>query len=142
MKIKLSELRNLLKETIKDELSLLHEAQWCQGLSLNVDFSWSKDEDIEFLKTKNYNLLAKELKIGAKRAGMNIVDSRLTEYGDKNPEYGFTYLIVLGQSHVIVHTWPEEKQLNMDAFTCGNEGDPYKIFQHIKDRFKPEHTQI
>ena len=71
-------------------IDFLNEADYCRGLSLNVDFFWDIDDDVEFLKAKNYKILEKELFVGAKLAGMKVIDNKLTEYGDKNPNYGFT----------------------------------------------------
>jgi hypothetical protein len=75
----------------------LNESEYCKGLSLNVDLFWDDEDDTEFLKAKNYKNIKKELYIGAELASMKIIDHRLTEYGDKNPDYGFTYLYVISQ---------------------------------------------
>lgn len=138
----MSTVNQLLKHKINEYINKINEAEYCSGLSLNIDLFWDNEQDIEFMKAKNFKIMVKELLIGAKKAGMKVVDKRLTQYGDKNPEYGFTYLVVLGQSHIVIHTWPEEKQMNVDVFTCGSEGDPHVIFQHIKDVFKPNHVQF
>lgn len=33
---------------------------------------------------------------------------------------GVTYLVVLAQSHMAVHTWPEYRFIMVDFFTCGD----------------------
>lgn len=35
--------------------------------------------------------------------------------------YGWTGVLVLGESHVSVHTWPERGVINLDLFTCSGE---------------------
>ena len=123
---------------IKISWETLLKSEMCEGLSLNVDMFWDEGKNVNFLKASNYKLLAKRLEIGAKKGNMKIVDTKLTQYGDKNPDYGFTYLVVLGQSHIVIHTWPEERLMNLDAFTCGEEGSPVKIVHYIRESFKPD----
>ena len=123
---------------IKISWETLLKSEMCEGLSLNVDMFWDEGKNVNFLKASNYKLLAKRLEIGAKKGNMKIVDTKLTQYGDKNPDYGFTYLVVLGQSHIVIHTWPEERLMNLDVFTCGEEGSPVKIVHYIRESFKPD----
>lgn len=33
---------------------------------------------------------------------------------------GITYLVVLAQSHLAAHTWPEHRFMTVDFFTCGD----------------------
>jgi S-adenosylmethionine decarboxylase len=35
---------------------------------------------------------------------------------------GLTYVVVLAQSHLAIHTWPEHGLLMLDFFTCGDLG--------------------
>tara|TARA_R110000824_G_scaffold194209_3_gene376776 strand:- start:2010 stop:2507 length:498 start_codon:yes stop_codon:yes gene_type:complete len=116
--------------------------EMCEGLSLNVDMFWDKKAKVNFLKAGNYRTLARELEVGALKGNMEVVDSKLTQYGDKNPDYGFTYLVVLGQSHIVIHTWPEERLMNLDVFTCGKEGNPKNIVKYIQNRFNPDKTTV
>jgi S-adenosylmethionine decarboxylase len=39
---------------------------------------------------------------------------------------GMTAFVVLGESHLSIHTYPESGLVYMDAFTCG-ETDPCKV---------------
>jgi S-adenosylmethionine decarboxylase len=115
----------------------LKEADYCEGLSINADFFWSHGKDVSFLTVGQSQILANLFKQAAKAGMMNIVDTRLTKYG-ASPEFGFTYLVVLGQSHIVIHSWPEKYMLNIDIFTCGNEGNPTKILDYVKNALKPD----
>jgi len=117
------------------------EGDYCQGLSLNADFFWEPGSDNSFLTTGNSKYLIDTLHKSAEAAKMKVVDSRLTKYGN-DPEYGFTYLVVLGQSHIIVHTWPEKYTMNVDVFTCGNEGNPKLALQLLQSSLKPHHVKM
>ena len=116
-------------------------ADYCVGKSVNADLQWKKSRDVEFLKTKNVDKMKQLLKsfAGDPTIGkMKIVNDRVEEYGDHNPEYGFTYYVTLGQSHMAVHTWPERWLMNIDIFTCGDEGDPVAIFNRVVEELRPD----
>ena len=72
---------------------------------------------------------------------MKIVDDKVQQYGDQDPEYGFTYYVTLGQSHMAVHTWPEMFLMNIDIFTCGDEGDPKAIAHKVIQTLKPDRVR-
>lgn len=112
------------------------QADYCVGLSINADLFWDQSSDVTFLTFAGKDALIGALHEAAVAGHMKIVDSRLTTYG-QNPQFGFSYLVVLGQSHIMIHTWPEKFFMNIDIFTCGSEGDPLLIFNQITSRFKP-----
>jgi len=119
----------------------MKEADYCTGLSLNCDLFWNPDKDVSFLTVKGNQALLKTLEQATIIGKMKVVDKRLTTYG-ADPMFGFSYLIVLGQSHMMVHTWPEKHFMNLDVFTCGNEGDPHLILTTLQNTLKPDHVQM
>jgi len=131
------------KWLIEEEQSeIIHTptGDYCSGLSLNVDF-WYHPEKSDFLQVANKETLIDSLVKAAEHGNMKVFDKRLTLY-DNKPESGFTYLIVLGQSHIVVHTWPEKGLLNIDVFTCGSESDPKAIIQWMETNFPPIHKRV
>jgi S-adenosylmethionine decarboxylase len=42
---------------------------------------------------------------------------------------GITILLLLAESHVSLHTYPEEGRAFFDAFTCGMNFEPLRIFR-------------
>jgi len=52
--------------------------------------------------------------------------------------YGVTGIILLAESHVSVHTWPEKNFVAVDIFTCGKEGNAELGFEILCKYFKPE----
>ena len=118
--------------------------EYCVGMSVNADLLWEKGSDVEFLKVKNVETMRGMLKgfAGSEGVGnMKIVDDKVQQYGDQNPEYGFTYYVTLGQSHMAIHTWPEAFLMNIDIFTCGSEGDPKAIFNSVVQVLKPDRVR-
>jgi len=50
--------------------------------------------------------------------------------------HGVSGTIVIAESHVAVHTWPEYGYAAVDIFTCGDTIDPWIIQEHLKKAFQ------
>lgn len=46
--------------------------------------------------------------------------------------HGVSGVVVISESHLAIHTWPEYGYAAVDLFTCGEEVDPYKGFEYLK----------
>ncbi len=56
---------------------------------------------------------------------------------------GITFTILLAESHVCVHTWPEDKTVYVDVFTCNHEmnnEDKAKIIHQKMKRILSPYT--
>lgn len=52
--------------------------------------------------------------------------------------YGVTAVILLAESHISIHTWPEQNgSAAVDIFTCGAPNSADLAFEALKKRFKP-----
>ncbi len=49
--------------------------------------------------------------------------------------YGVTAVVVIAESHLAVHTWPEYGYAAVDLFTCGTSVDTWKAFDLVKTAF-------
>lgn len=58
-----------------------------------------------------------------------------------NPQ-GMTGIVLLAESHLAIHSWPEINYLAIDIFTCGKKAMPYQAFQYLKKVFQPKKTVI
>ena len=54
---------------------------------------------------------------------------------------GVTGVILLSESHISIHTWPEISFVSIDAFMCGNT-EPMMAIEYLKEVFVPESTEI
>ena len=54
---------------------------------------------------------------------------------------GVTAFVLLAESHISIHTWPEHNYMGIDIFTCGPK-DPRKSLEYIKDKFKFEKLTV
>lgn len=51
---------------------------------------------------------------------------------------GATSLILLAESHISAHTWPEYDYIAIDIFTCGRNMEPEDAIDYLEKRLKPE----
>lgn len=48
---------------------------------------------------------------------------------------GISGVVVISESHLAVHTWPELGYAAVDVFTCGDRVDPWDACNYIVDKF-------
>ncbi len=65
-----------------------------------------------------------------RKSGATIVNSIFHMF---NP-YGVSGVVVIAESHLAIHTWPEHNYAAVDVFTCGNTVDPWKAFEFLKEK--------
>ncbi len=66
----------------------------------------------------------------------------LKVYIHKFSPQGMTGVVVLAESHITFHSWPEMDYMALDVFTCGKKARPYKALEHLKKKLKPKQVQI
>jgi len=49
--------------------------------------------------------------------------------------YGVSGVVVIAESDITIHTWPEYGYAAVDVFTCGEEIDPWKAYEFLRDSF-------
>ena len=52
-----------------------------------------------------------------------------------NP-HGVSGVVIIAESHLAIHTWPELGYAAVDLFTCGESCDPKVAYQYLKKAFK------
>jgi S-adenosylmethionine decarboxylase proenzyme len=80
-------------------------------------------------------LIEKYMNNAALEAGATIVTSAFHTF---NP-FGVSGVIVIAESHLSIHTWPEYGYAAVDIFTCGEIVDPWKAFSFLRDRLQSSH---
>lgn len=61
----------------------------------------------------------------------------VAEYFHEFSPVGVTGVLVLAESHLSVHTWPEEGYCALDAFTCGEATRMSALGAALVDAFQP-----
>jgi S-adenosylmethionine decarboxylase len=52
---------------------------------------------------------------------------------------GVSGVVVISESHLAIHTWPELGYAAIDVFTCGEKVDPWDACKYLVDKFQAEH---
>ena len=58
-----------------------------------------------------------------------------------NP-HGVSGVIVIAESHVTIHTWPEHGYAAIDIFTCGETVDPWIIQSHLEEKLESKNNSV
>lgn len=97
------------------------------GNHLIFDF-WGSDEIL------NQKLIIKTCSIAVIEAGATILHSHFHEFGEG---MGITGVLILSESHLSLHTWPEINLMTFDIYMCG-EADPRIALAILKETLKPK----
>lgn len=83
----------------------------------------------------NAALIENYMNQAAVHAGATVVASAFHTF---NP-HGVSGVIVIAESHLSIHTWPEYGYAAVDIFTCGDIVNPWKAFEFLKDILNSAH---
>jgi S-adenosylmethionine decarboxylase len=78
------------------------------------------------------------LRDAAAAAGATILHGHFHHFG---PDGGVSGVLVLAESHISIHTWPEREFAAIDIFMCGN-CDAYKSVPVLEAAFQPRSTEL
>ncbi|NEP15517.1 MAG: polyamine aminopropyltransferase [Leptolyngbya sp. SIO4C1] len=71
----------------------------------------------------------------AKEAGATIISSIFHHFSP----FGVSGVVVIQESHLAIHTWPEYRYAAVDLFTCGDSVNPWVSYEMLKQAFRAEH---
>jgi S-adenosylmethionine decarboxylase len=74
----------------------------------------------------------------AKRAQATIVDVVFHEF---NP-FGISGVVVIAESHLAIHTWPEYRYAAVDVFSCGETLQPQVAVEHLVEQLGAARTSV
>lgn len=92
------------------------------------------DCDSEVLN--DLTVVENSMKEAAKVSGATIVKSVFHLF---NP-HGVSGVVVIAESHLAIHTWPEYGYAAVDLFTCGDSVNPWDAFDYLKEKFKAKNV--
>jgi len=78
---------------------------------------------IAFLKSKIEKIISK--------SDLSVISSEFHKF---KPQ-GSTGFYILSESHISFHTWPEERYIAIDIFTCGDKYKAQKATLEVKNQF-------
>ncbi len=100
------------------------------GVHLLVDVKNAKNLD-------NEDFIEKSLRAAALDAKATILHSHMHKFSPQ----GVSGVIVLSESHISIHTWPEKNFAAIDIFMCG-DCNPYAAIKRIKSAFETNDIHI
>jgi len=103
------------------------------GIHLLIEFcscSRPKIDDLAYLE--------KTLSEAANVAGATVLK---TVFQDFNPQ-GVSGVVVIAESHLTIHTWPEHGYAAVDIFTCGSRVDPWKAVEYLRNELEAADVQV
>jgi S-adenosylmethionine decarboxylase len=101
------------------------------GIHLLIDLSGAtRLDDLETVEAA--------LRESAIVSGATILNVDLHHF---EPNGGISGVVVLSESHISIHTWPERNFAALDIFMCG-DCNPYKAIPVLKKAFAPSAIQL
>lgn len=103
------------------------------GKHILAEFYGCSGEDLDNPELLEINMIA-----AANEAKATVCNVSTHEF---EPQ-GFTCLLLLAESHMSIHTYPELGYAALDFFTCGNEADPELALEYLISVLKPVDVEI
>ena len=72
------------------------------------------------------------------RAGATIIQPFFHQFSP----HGVSGIVVIAESHVAIHTWPEFGYGAVDIFTCGTQVKLDLIFEHIRSELRAQDVSV
>lgn len=104
------------------------EALGRQILVEYYDCDQSKINDVSFVETA--------LIQAAKNSKATLISHNFHKFSP----YGVSGVVVIAESHIAIHTWPEYNYAAVDIFTCGETIDPWIIQEFLKENFASQNV--
>jgi spermidine synthase len=110
------------------------------GLHLIADlYRCNSDHDLLTEREKLETLCVDQCRL----AGLTPLGAYFYQFlDDKGDAAGVTGTVVLAESHLAIHTWPESGDVTLDVYVCNfsrdNSGRARQVYQSVIDALAPE----
>jgi len=81
---------------------------------------------------RNVNKVANILVAAARHANAEVLQTAFHHFA---PD-GVSGVVVIAESHLSIHTWPEFGYAAMDIYTCGDRTEPWKACRYAASEFQ------
>lgn len=86
----------------------------------------------------DHEFIKRAVEEAAEKAGATLLSS----FAHPFSPHGATAVVVIAESHLSIHTWPEYGYAAVDVFTCGETVDPYVAFDYLKEKLQASSVKI
>jgi len=97
---------------------------------------WQGILDLHHCQTQHFDDLAwvrATVLDAARRAHATIITDRFHRFSPQ----GISGVVVIAESHLAIHTWPERKFVAIDVFTCSTKMNLRSAVDHLVEAFRP-----
>jgi spermidine synthase len=91
------------------------------------------DCDPQLLNDVNH--VEKSMVAAAEEAGATVINSTFHHFSP----IGVSGVVVIEESHLAIHSWPEFGYAAIDVFTCGDSVDPWISYKYLEEALKAGH---
>jgi len=97
------------------------------GKHIIIELSYCKEDTINDIKK------VEEVMVEAARvANATVINTAFHKFSPM----GVSGVVVISESHISIHTWPEVGYAALDIYTCGNTTKPFKACYYLAKQFK------
>jgi S-adenosylmethionine decarboxylase len=115
----------------RDDHFVVRNGVRCAGAHLIVDlYEAERLDDIDHIEDA--------LRRAVDAANATLLHIHLHHF---EPNGGVSGVAVLAESHISIHTWPENGYAALDVFMCGN-ADPDACIPVLREAFKPKNIAV
>lgn len=83
-------------------------------------------------KINNVDFIESSILTATRTSGATIISYNFHKFSP----HGVSGVVVIAESHVSIHSWPEYNYAAVDIFTCGDTIDPWVIQEYLKEDFE------
>jgi S-adenosylmethionine decarboxylase len=69
------------------------------------------------------------------------MEVKMTHFFKFSPT-GVSGMVVVAESHLSIHTWPEKGYAAIDVYTCGTRADPEKAVDYILEQLRAKYAHV
>lgn len=74
----------------------------------------------------------------SKKAGAHVLQASVHRFSPA----GCSVVVILKETHISIHTWPEFKFAALDIFLCGESLNPFIAWDYIKSELQPKSFEL
>jgi len=87
--------------------------------------------------------LESTLALAATKAGATVRSYHNHGFLDRETgEEAWSITVILEESHIAAHIWPNTGFVSLDMYTCGHEADPMLALDYLLDMFQPDNYTL
>jgi len=106
------------------------------GTHIIIDMYNLNSSVFDKISKKNFEIFNNFIKEILKNNNATLISQNVHHFDDNG---ALTVLYLLAESHLSIHTWPENNFISMDIFTCGKT-NTQNIVDELKKYFEPQYV--